>query len=94
MTKKQEVPSFETNTTNSYRYIITLRASPMDFSSMHVPEINAGQPYIAKHTPKVSETIYVLNCLSSARAQLKNFNFRFFSRSQLFGETDFKTRLN
>lgn len=38
---------------------------------MYVPEIDAGQPYIAKHMLKDSETIYVLNCLSRARSQLK-----------------------
>lgn len=68
-----EVLSFETNTTNSY--IITLITSLIDFSSTHVPKINSGKLSIAEHRLKVSETIYVLNCLSRAGSQLKSLYF-------------------
>lgn len=57
----------------------------MDFISMYIPEINSGQPSIAEHRLKVSETIYALNCLSRARS-VKNLNFRFLSRTQVFRE--------
>jgi len=64
-----DVLSFETNTTKSH--IITLMTSLIDFSSTYVPK-KKEKPYIAEHRLKVSETIYVLNCLSRLGSQSKS----------------------